>query len=249
MTERDLITDEELHAFIDGELDPIRAADIAVLLQYQADLQAKVAAYRADKALLSSAYGPLIAEPVPAHWHGMIARARSPGRRELPRRAAMALAASAAVAFVGWQSYQRLRPHDDEGLIAEAFGARNETFNLDLGGVGDRVAADSALKAALGLPVKVPDMGKFGFAFARYRVYSGMPGGKAVKLDYEDSQKRVFTLYLRHSNGEEEFEMLKRDTVRVCVWQDEVLSAVMLAEVNAGEMLRLATLAYAGLSA
>ena len=242
-------TPEELHAFIDGELDPIRAADVAVLLQYQPELQEKIAAYRSDKAMLSSTYGPLISEPIPAHWHAMIARARNPARTQVPRRAAFAMAASAAIAFVGWQAYQRLRSHEDDALITEAFSARNETFNLSLSGAGDRDDADRALKAALGLPVKVPDMGKYGFTFARYRVYNGVPGGKAVKLDYEDTQKRVFTLYLRHSSGEEEFEMLKRGPVRICVWQDEVLSAVMLAEVNAGEMLRLATLAYAGLSA
>ena len=249
MSDPALINDEELHAFIDGELDPIRAADVAVLLQYQPELQEKIAAFRADKAMLSATYGPLLAEPVPAHWQAMIARARNPSRTQVPRRAVFAIAASTAAAFVGWQTYQRLRPHDDDALIAEAFSARNETFNLNLGSASDRDEADGALKAALSLPVQVPDMSKYGFTFARYRVYNGVPGGKAVKLDYEDGQKRVFTLYLRHSTGEEQFEMLKRGPVRVCVWQDEVLSAVMLAEVNAGEMLRLATLAYAGLSA
>ena len=35
----------------------------------------------------------------------------------------------------------------------------------------------------------------------------------------------------------------------VCLWQDDVLSSVMLGEVSAAEMLRLASLAYSGLAA
>jgi anti-sigma factor RsiW len=112
-----------------------------------------------------------------------------------------------------------------------------------------REAADRTLRAALSLPVKAPDMAKFGFELAAVRVSAGVPGGSAVTLAYRDAQQRLFTLYLRHTDTGERFEMLKRGPVRICVWQDEVLSAVMVAEVSAGEMLRLATLAYDGLSA
>ncbi|NDH64736.1 MAG: hypothetical protein EBY18_24510, partial [Alphaproteobacteria bacterium] len=130
MTDRPLITDEELHAYIDGELDPLRAADVAVLIQYRPELQARVAAFRADKALLTQAYGPLVDQPIPAHWQAMIDARRSGGRPVLARRAMFAAAASAAVAFAGWSTYSRLRGDADDTIIAEALSARPKPNNL-----------------------------------------------------------------------------------------------------------------------
>ena len=249
MTERPLITDEELHAYIDGELDPLRAADVAVLIQYRPELQARVAAFRADKALLTQAYGPLIDQPIPARWQAMIDARRMGSRPVLSRRMMFAAAASAAVAFAGWSTYTRLRNDADDRIIAEALSARGDAVTGATGAPERRENADRTLKTALGLQIKTPDMAKLGFELTTVRVYAGVPGGNAVRLDYRDPQQRMFTVYLRHTTEGERFDMLKRDSVRICVWQDEVLSAVMLAEVSAGEMLRLASLAYDGFNA
>lgn len=36
--------------------------------------------------------------------------------------------------------------------------------------------------------------------------------------------------------------------MQICIWQDEVIGSVMLGEMSAGEMARLASLAYSELS-
>jgi hypothetical protein len=41
--------------------------------------------------------------------------------------------------------------------------------------------------------------------------------------------------------------MTARGRVRVCLWQDDVLATVMVGEMSAAEMLRVASLAYNGL--
>jgi hypothetical protein len=43
-------------------------------------------------------------------------------------------------------------------------------------------------------------------------------------------------------------DLVERDGMRICIWQDEVLSTVMLGEMSAGEMARIASLAYSGLA-
>ena len=64
-----------------------------------------------------------------------------------------------------------------------------------------------------------------------------------------DAAARHFTVYLKPSSGTPRFDMIKRGDVRICVWQDDVLGAVMLGEMSAAEMLRIASLAYSGLNA
>ena len=106
--------------------------------------------------------------------------------------------------------------------------------------------AGTLMTQTLGLRLKAPDLTTLGFTFANARAYDSR---KAMKLDYRDAQARVFTLYLAPSSGKPRFEMTKRGELRVCVWQDDVMGTIMVADVSAGEMLRLASLAYSGLNA
>jgi hypothetical protein len=87
-----------------------------------------------------------------------------------------------------------------------------------------------------------------GYRLAQIRVYDGVPGGKAVGLDYRDAQMHEFTLYLRHPSSPARVDLYQREGLRVCIWQDDVLGTVMLGEMSAAEMARIASLSYSGLN-
>ena len=59
------ITETELHAFIDGQLDDVRAQHVANRLQADAELRTRTERYRADRERLHQVYAPLIEEPLP----------------------------------------------------------------------------------------------------------------------------------------------------------------------------------------
>jgi anti-sigma factor RsiW len=239
MSERPQISAEELHAYIDGELNGVRTADIALLLQYDAERAARCAAFQADKRRLREVYGPLAERPVPQAWIGRIRQHRT--RQDGIRRTIFALAASVVVMIaVGFAIYQR---ETRDPLLDEALAVHRETMPAAL----KPVQPGTSLAAVLNLPVTVPDLTRYGYVLAGMESYAGVPGG-AVKLSYHDAARRSFTLYLRHSVGEDRFDMLKRGKTRICIWQDDVVGAVMVGEMSAGEMLRLATLAYQQLS-
>ena len=104
------------------------------------------------------------------------------------------------------------------------------------------------VSSAVALHVKVPDLEKMGYRLTAIHLYPGAPGGSAAELLYRDQQNRLFTLYLRHSDGTARFDQFERDGLRVCVWQDEELSTVMAGNVSTAAMQRLASLAYTGLT-
>jgi len=244
MNDRPHLSDEDLHASIDGELDSARMAEVTALIQGDAELTRRVAAYRADNERIVQTYGPLIEQPLPAAWLTMIERRQ---RTPAVSRAVMAIAASVALMIGGLAIYPRLMPSTGESIVAEAldvYGAARQTPST---------AAPSdpsgAMTAALGLPLKAPDLSKMGYVLAAMRIYADAPAGKAIRLDYRDGQNRLLTLYVKRSPGPERFDIVKRGAVRICVWQDDVLSTIMLGEISAGEMLRLATLAYADINA
>ena len=248
MSEQAKITEEELHAYIDGELSPVRAADITALIQYDRDLAQKIAAFRADKVRLAEVYGPLIERPLPAAWLQTIERAELRKAVWLSRPTLWAMAASIVVMIVGIGTYAMFNRADDDAVISAALTARHEAVATlaDSTTTTTVELANRTVEEALGPTVKAPDLSKLGYTLAAAHTRSD---NKAVTIDYRDERNHIFTVYLSHSPGTERFDMLKRGTARICIWQDEDLSAVMVGEMSAGEMLRVASLAYAGLNA
>ena len=96
------IPEEDLHAFIDGELPSERADVVAAALEADPVLAARVAAFAADKAALSAEYRPVGEQAVPASWIARIegATARLPVRRRLSPRAGWAIGLAASLALV-----------------------------------------------------------------------------------------------------------------------------------------------------
>jgi anti-sigma factor RsiW len=88
-----------------------------------------------------------------------------------------------------------------------------------------------------------------GYKLVGLRIYNNAQSGKAAELLYRHTSGRMFALYLRHPSGAPRFDQYKQGNLRVCIWQDDVIGAVMTGEMSAAEMQRLASLAYTGLEA
>ena len=59
------ITEDDLHAYVDGALEPERLAEVAAYLDGHAAVAARIAAYAAQRDLLRSALAPIADEPLP----------------------------------------------------------------------------------------------------------------------------------------------------------------------------------------
>jgi anti-sigma factor RsiW len=235
------IADEELHAFIDGELPPDRAAVLQAALAAEPALAARVAAYRADKSALRALFGPVAERPLPAAWCTRIARHTAPGR---PSRLRMGIAAGIVLALLG--SGGALLLHGRDTVLAEAEAAHDGALparRVIATGALAQGGADATLQATLGLPVRAPDLRKFGYRLVAVDVYRGPAAG----LIYRNAQSVDLTIFVRKSAGDARFEMLRRGKLSVCIWQDEVVSAVMTGNMSAGEMMRVASAAYSSL--
>ena len=251
MTSPSYPTESELHAFIDDELTASRHAEIAAILRQDPALAARVAAYQADRDQLRMAFASLADEPPPAAWIAQIETAMAARRRTVMTRrfaiaggaTGMALAASVA-AYVYWQ-----KPRDP-AILAEAEAARGGHLKGRLTG-GDPLpppaTRDAMLQSALGMRVRAPDLQRYGFRLTRIELF-GATGAGAAQLQYSDAGQRMLTIYVRASDGTVHFDIVRRGQARVCVWQDDVVGAVIIAPVSAAEMLHIASSAYTDLN-
>lgn len=251
------VSDHDLHAFIDGELAPDRAAEVAKLVAAAPTLAEAFKAFSQDKQGLAKLHLEELDRPLPAKLLGLIDRHAQTTRSaafNIDRRKwnALALAAAFVLMFGLGLTVQKLFAPGEDPILGEAFAARAETMRPEAVYSADSVAAvgeaDRILAAALEMPVSVPDLTKLGYQLEAIRVYSGVSGGKSVSISYRDEAMRVFTLYLRHPSGPPRVDLLQRNGTRICIWQDDVLGSVMLGDMSAAAMARVASLAYSGLT-
>ena len=236
-------SEDELHAYVDGALDSARHREIADILSANAVLAARVAQYARDRDALRLAVTSLSAGPLPAAWAARIKAATAPKRPAILRRR-YAIAASLAL-LVGGAATAWWWPEGDT-ILADALAIRNGTFGrgafLPASLLADANTRDARLASALGLPVRAPDLQRFGFQLAAMELFA-----HAAQLRYADRKRRDLTIYVRPSDGTVRFDMLRHGVQRVCIWQDNVVGAVIVAPLSAGEMMRVASKAYGDL--
>jgi anti-sigma factor RsiW len=250
MTSPQPIREEDLHAFIDGELPPDRTGMVAAALKADPTLAARVAAFAADKAALRAAFQPIGQQPVPASWVALIERAAAApsGRRKVLPSAgwAVGLAACLVLALGGVALLEHRGPPEGS-ILAQAEAARQEQTlalaRLAGAALADGPSRDAALTHAVGLKLRAPDLARLGWTLVEIDIYA-----KAAALRYRAEGGRALTLFVRPSTGAPRFDLFETGAVRVCLWQDEVVGAVMMGEMSAGQMMRVAGAAYAALN-
>ena len=249
MTSRPGIDDRDLHGLLDGALDDERARAVAAQLAADPVLADRFAGFKSDKDMLKTLYGPIAAEPVPEEWLRLAASAR-PAKPRLSWRMVGAIAAVLLVAVTGALTYRNLQSTGTGEIVADALQAREDGAApaIAVAGFGDSGRYAARLSELVAAHVKVPDLSRLGYRLQTLRFYPGGPGKGAAELSYLGSDGRVFTLYLRHSNGTARFDQFERAGLRVCIWQDDQVGMVMAGNVSTAAMQRLASLTYTGLT-
>lgn len=239
------IGEAEIHAYVDGVLDGDWARAVAAALAADPRLADRVAGYRADMAMLKQVYGPLADRPVPREWLALTKNAKTAPAWSWRMAGAVAAVLLFALAL-GSLVYPILLPEPE--IVSVALAARQDAESIIPVTDSGANRYDGMLSAAVSLPVKVPHLEKMGYHLTGIRLHSGNPGRRAAELIYRDRDNRLFTLYLRHSNGSVRFDQFEHAGLRVCIWQDNQLAMVMTGNVTTPAMQRLASMAYTGLT-
>jgi anti-sigma factor RsiW len=237
-----LISDEDLHAYIDGALDDDRALAVRSALARDGALAERAALFRADKAMLKAVYEPLTQRPLPREWVALVRR--RPGTQW--RRAGAIAAAVLILAGVSLTWWHYASPWNGD-VVETALDARDGTLTptryIALNDIAQAHRYDAALRQVTGSNVHIPDLSRMGYRPSGLRLY-----GAAAELVYQGPQGRLFTLYLKRSDGSARFDQFAHGGLRVCIWQDDQISTVMVGDISVAAMQRLAILTYTGLS-
>jgi anti-sigma factor RsiW len=226
------VTENELHAWLDGELPAERCEAVRRHLAEHPEDARRLETYRQHAALISRAFGP-IGRPQPA-W-----RAAGWGRFVGAAAAAVLLFISGAAA--GWLGHEHAA---EDSEVAEYALTAHQLYAAEQRHAVEVTAEESAhltawLSKRLNQPLHIP-------VISGHRLVGGrlLPSdyGPAAQLMYEDADGRRLTLYFCHAAlpEEAELELAQSGPLKALMWGGRGLAWAVVGELSPDQLKSLA---------
>ncbi len=247
----DRLSEDRLHAYVDGRLDEADRAEVEALLAQDEEATARVRAYQEQNAELHRAFDPVLAEQLPA---GL----QDPGRQTASYgwRAAAAVALLLAGAASGWFANDRLaapsagmaRSLAGEAVVAHRVYTKEVRHAVEVA-ANEEAHLVAWLSKRLDAPLTPPDLTTDGYSLVGGRLLPASEGA-AAHLMYENRTGDRLTLYVRtnRSGDDSAFRFARDGEVSAFYWLDGPLAYALLAEVDRDTLLPLARTVYGKLN-
>jgi anti-sigma factor RsiW len=234
------VTEDELHAYIDGELPADRQDAVAAWLATHPDAAVQVAGWRAQAETIRARYGATIDEPVPERL-----KLDRVMRNERPWR--MIAAAAACAAFVlggaaGWFAHGATTASSSgfeklAGDALEAYKLYTVEVRHPVEVPGDeRAHMTRWLTKRLGYEQRIPDLSAIGLKLVGGRLLPG-PDGAAAFYMYEGASGERFTIYCSKTDSPETALRYKdSDRAAAFLWVDDKRAYVVSGPANRDRM-------------
>lgn len=245
---------DTLMAYVDGQIDPARRADVEAWIAHDAQTAAQIQALRAQNQSLRDALAPMLDEPVPARL-----LRRPPGAASRPwlRAASVALwlgvgAAAGSLATRGLQEGGPSVVAQGEGIqhfvrqaeLAYAVYTPDARRPVEVRDGSDLVAW---LSRRLQRPLVAPEALPGGLVLMGGRLLPGVSGKPAAQLMYQDAQGRRVTVYLRAmpgSAGETAFRITRSKGATTFYWVDRDWGYALTGDLPRDRLLDAARALY-----
>ncbi len=254
MIDRNLpVTDDELHAYVDGELPADRREAVAAWLAAHPEQAALVAGWLAQAEAIRARYGAVADEPVPARLNldHVMRQDRSAARRWLAFAAAASIASFLIGGGAGWiaRGATATAPNSFDTITADAL----EAYELYVVEVrhpvevpgNERTHMTQWLTKRLGYQQHIPDLQSIGLKLVGGRLLPGPTGAAAAFYMYEGNSGERFTIYCAPATSSETALRYKQgDRFAAFYWVDDKHAYVVSGPAKREELEKVTKAAW-----
>jgi len=250
MTDPDVpVSEGELHAYVDGEIDAERRPAVEAWLAAHPDDMARVTAWRALADAIRARYGAVATEPVPARLS--LRQIERADRSWAGLAAAVTIAAFLVGGAAGWTVHDVTTPRSSAAATSTAEAV--DAYKLYVVEVRHPVEVPGNEEAHLtqwlskrvGYQLRIPDLSPVGLKLVGGRLLPG-PRGAAAFFMYESTTGERFTLYSTRAGGPDSALRYNDDgKVGALYWADSDVAYVVNGEANRERLHKVAETVYA----
>ena len=241
------ITEDDLHAYVDGVLEPERRTEVAAYLEGHPDVNRRVAAFSGQRDLLRKALAPIADEPVPSQLNlsGMIESRR---RRPSPVWWAIAAMLLLSIGGIGGWVMRGSLQSSPGGLAALAQEAAYSyhVYAPDRVRPVEMRASDSAqlvqwMSSRLKQPVRLPDLTGSGYRLMGGRLIATSHGPAAMFM-YDDDRGDRLVVLTRPMASEQSAPMSPHSGSDVSgfAWADDGMGYSLVGQIAADALKPIA---------
>jgi anti-sigma factor RsiW len=250
-------TDDDLNAWVDGQMPAERRGSFEQTLARDPALAARVLELQRQNAWLRSALDPVLHEPLP---QSLVDAARPPAKRARSRAWLSAMVASAAMLVVGavsgWYARDAVLERSGtpttfarQAALTHALYAADPNRPVEVWATEEKRLV-TWLTKRLGFAVHAPDLNSAGYALVGGRLVAGNEQPTALFM-YENAAKNRLTLQARKQPAgaqETAFRYAIEDGVGVYYWIDDQCGYALSGTLDRTQLLAIGRLVYAQLA-
>ena len=254
------LTDDDLHAYADGQLSPERAAQVGDALGREPSLAARVTDIRQQNAKLRDVFDPWLGEALPRELVDAAKPPRSWRDRATRRTWLVPAFAAAASLFIGvalgWQFRSETLQQAGtpvsfprQAALTHALYAGDANRPVEIW-ANEEERMVRWLSKRLSFPLRAPNLNDVGFALVGGRLVAGNEKPGALFM-YENADKQRISLFVRKDDErtrETAFRYSYEDGVGVFYWIDDACGYALSGKLERAQLLSIARLVYGQLA-
>lgn len=260
MTPRpETISEDDLHAYVDGLLPPARAVEVEAWLAQHPDRAAEIALWQRQNEALTALFPPVAAELVPDRLKPRQLALRPRGvTLNWPQMAAAAVVILAIGTGAGWALRTFDRVPESDSLIASAVTAHalyvKENRHAVEVAATDRDHLVSWLSNRVARPITPPDLTPEGFELVGGRLlpgdYDADDPGPAAQLMYQNAANDRVTVYITAAipNEKNAYQFTSRENLDAFYWSNDRITCTVVGSLPEAEMKAVAKKIYTQLT-
>lgn len=250
MKDNDLpVTEDELHAYVDGELPVDRQATVEAWLATHPEDAARVAAWRRQADVIRARYGNIATQPIPQKLH--LNRVSYASRSWKAAAAAAVIAAFWLGGLAGWslRNNPPELPNDLARLTAQALYA-HKIYVTEVRHPVEVTAAESEhlqqwLSKRVGTTLRAPNLEKQGLQLVGGRLLPTPTGTAAAFFMYENASGERFTLYCARAEvANSAMRYNEADKAGTIYWVDSNVAYIVSGASERKQLWQVARAAY-----
>lgn len=256
------VSEEELHALLDGQLDAVGRAALETRLAADPEATAMLQTWQRQRNLLRGLHQQVLQEAVPASLLAAAGRAGQAHQQVLQWWRWGGMAAGLALAFgLGWSTHSQLDPASKlvrmqparefvrQAALAHAVYVPEVRHPVEVGSAQEEHLVQW-LSKRLGRPLKLPKLNAQGFELVGGRLLPGSDGARAQFM-YQNAGGERVTLYLGSTPGElrggdasAEFRYTTEGPVPGFYWVEGGFAYALSGALSREQLLQLAQAVY-----